>query len=223
MAHPPASAAAGRGPARRSPGPGWPRYVLRCFYRCACRGRGLPCLLLCLAPCLLLWLAPCLLLCLAPCLLLWLAAVFAAGVLTVATGPGLRCSSAERSCARPRWILLRTVPSLTPGTMSSMLGWVAPVIAIVSPSQPNPAVNHKMSISSIILSLIIVCLPRELQHPPTCARVFYLDSGGSWANIRHTQRGSLRPNPLKQEARSRHVSAAARRFTESCVTRQNFV
>src|SRR6478609_6939116 len=29
-------------------------------------------------------------------------------------GAGLRCSSAERSWARPRWILLRTVPSFTP-------------------------------------------------------------------------------------------------------------
>jgi hypothetical protein len=28
-----------------------------------------------------------------------------------------------------------------------MLGWVAPVMAMVSPSQPSPAVNQRMSIS----------------------------------------------------------------------------
>ena len=35
--------------------------------------------------------------------------------------------------------------------MSSILGWVTAVIAIVSPSQPRPAVIHKTSISRIAL------------------------------------------------------------------------
>ena len=43
----------------------------------------------------------------------WPVAALGGVVLGLAV-PGLRCSSAMRNCARPRWIRLRTVPSLTP-------------------------------------------------------------------------------------------------------------
>src|SRR5215472_2692497 len=45
--------------------------------------------------------------------------------LTIAARPGRRCSSAARNCARPRWILLRTVPSLTSRT-SAISSYVRP-------------------------------------------------------------------------------------------------
>src|SRR5437868_2690582 len=41
------------------------------------------------------------------------------------------------------------MPGIMPRTTSSMLGFVAPVIAIVSPSQLRPAVSHKISILEI--------------------------------------------------------------------------
>ena len=35
-------------------------------------------------------------------------------------------------------------PGMAPRTMSSMLGWVAAVSAMLSPSQPNPLAIHKI-------------------------------------------------------------------------------
>src|ERR1700722_9393401 len=47
------------------------------------------------------------------------------------------------------WKLTLGIQGNAPSTMSSMLGCVAPVMAMVSPSQPSPAVNQRTSISFI--------------------------------------------------------------------------
>ena len=45
------------------------------------------------------------------------------------------------------WKLILGIHGNAPITMSSMLGWVAAVMAMVSPSHPRPAVTHKTSSS----------------------------------------------------------------------------
>ena len=43
--------------------------------------------------------------------------------------------------------IYRGIPGMAPITSSSNVGWVAAVIAMVSPSQPRPAVIQRTSIS----------------------------------------------------------------------------
>jgi hypothetical protein len=45
--------------------------------------------------------------------------------------------------------LTRGVQGIAPESRSSRLGWVAAVMAIVSPSQLRPAVSHRMEISEM--------------------------------------------------------------------------
>ena len=47
------------------------------------------------------------------------------------------------------WKFTLGIQGMAPVTISSMLGWVAAVMAIVSPSQPKPAVIQRTSISAI--------------------------------------------------------------------------
>lgn len=64
------------------------------------------------------------------------------------------------------------IQGIPPITMSSILGCVAPVMAMVSPSQPRPAVIHKTSISVI---------------GPVCAKVVILqrDPGRDFQHEQH--------------------------------------
>ena len=47
------------------------------------------------------------------------------------------------------WKLTLGIHGMPPRTMSSILGWVAAVMAMVSPSHPRPAVIHRTSISAM--------------------------------------------------------------------------
>ena len=49
------------------------------------------------------------------------------------------------------------IQGMAPSTSSSMLGCVAAVMAMVSPSQLNPAVSQRMSISSMGVAVCTVC------------------------------------------------------------------
>jgi hypothetical protein len=64
------------------------------------------------------------------------------------------------------------IQGIPPITMSSILGCVAPVMAMVSPSQPRPAVIHKTSISV---------------SGPVCAKVVILqrDPGRDFQHEQH--------------------------------------
>src|SRR5215469_443427 len=71
---------------------------------------------------------------------------------SAASRNGLTKSSPTSYARNGLWKLTLGIQGRAPAVTSSMLGWVAPVIAIVSPSQPSPAVNQRISISLIALA-----------------------------------------------------------------------